>query len=59
MRELVIFSVSLCCREEWEWLQSLNADQQVAPPTQTQEEFRKQLAQATQKLFNILGRFAL
>lgn len=41
-------------REEWEWLQSLNADQQVAPPTQTQEEFRKQLAQATQKLFNIL-----
>ncbi|XP_061182068.1 ankyrin repeat and fibronectin type-III domain-containing protein 1-like isoform X3 [Saccostrea echinata] len=41
-------------REEWQWLQSLNTDQQVAPPTQTQEEFRKQLKQAAQKLFNIL-----
>lgn len=42
-------------REEWQWLQSLNVDQQVAPPSQTQEEFRKQLSQAAQKLFNILG----
>ncbi|XP_078317877.1 ankyrin repeat and fibronectin type-III domain-containing protein 1-like isoform X2 [Crassostrea virginica] len=41
-------------REEWQWLQSLNAEQQVAPSTQTQEEFRKQLSQAAQKLFSIL-----
>ena len=44
------------CREEWEWLQSLTADQCLASPSPTQREFSQQLLTACQKLFSVLGR---
>ncbi|KAL5018407.1 hypothetical protein ScPMuIL_004129 [Solemya velum] len=42
-------------REEWEWLQTMNADDHAAPPTNTQLEFQKVLATAAQRLFTVLG----
>ncbi|XP_052070242.1 ankyrin repeat and fibronectin type-III domain-containing protein 1-like isoform X3 [Mytilus californianus] len=41
-------------REEWEWLQTINADQHVAPPTSTQQQFRSQINHSTNKLFGML-----
>lgn len=41
-------------REEWEWLQTINADQHVAPPTNTQQQFRNQITEANNKLLNML-----
>ena len=43
-------------REEWEWIQTINADQHVAPPTNTQQQFRNQITEATNKLLGMLGK---
>lgn len=44
-------------REEWEWLQTMNADNHAVPPTNSQLDFQKVLATAVQRLFTILGMY--